>query len=354
MDMKRQNKILDFTVSIFFDIILEYCVYIIDNISKDKIQMRKWIVLLGIVFSMYGLAQTTDQGPSYYDGIAAHVNDKVITLDTAMRELYNNFDLTRVPPSQQAQKVKELYPVVLDLLIDRILILQAYESSGMVIPDKIISSRIQTIIAEEFGGDEARLKERLKKIRLTHPEWAQKVRENVILQAMRQTFVNEKIKVSPRMVREYYVAHKENYAPKAGTHVRTILLQGTEVQAENLWQALEEGQPFDKIAKQFSIDEKAAQGGDWGFVSLNENFAPAVITLIEETNVGERNRLNMGGDFHLIIEKVAVQVGDIPPLQSIWTQVERDVYNKKAEELYKTWTDGLRKRAYIKVNDPKF
>ncbi|MDO4527643.1 MAG: SurA N-terminal domain-containing protein [bacterium] len=316
--------------------------------------MRKWIFFLGLIFSTYCFAQAAESGPSYYDGIAAHINDKVVTLDTAMRELYNNFDLTRIPPHQQAQKVKELYPIVLDLLIDRILILQEYESTGMTLPDKIIASRIQSIIAEEFGGNEALLKERLKKIHLTYPEWAEKVRENVILQAMRQTYVNEKIKISPRMVREHYTANKESYATSSGTHVRTILLQGTTIQADNLWQALEDGQPFEKIAKEYSIDEKASLGGDWGFVSLTENFSPAVIELIESMKTGERKRLHMGGEFHLIVEKVAVKIGEIPPLQSIWTKVENDVYNKEAEEAYKVWTDGLRKRAYIKINDPQF
>lgn len=312
------------------------------------------MVLFGLLASTCGMATSATNGPSYYDGVAAHVNDKVITLDTAMRELYNNFDISRIPANQQHQKIKELYPVMLDLLIDRILILQEYETLGLNIPDKIISARIQTIIAEEFGGNEALLKERLQKIQLTYPEWAEKVRENVILQAMRQTQVNDKVTVTPRMVRAYYKEHKEKYAKSSGTHVRTILLQGTEVQADNLWEALEKGQAFADLAKQYSMDEKAAEGGDWGFVNLKDNFAPAVIQLIESMKVGERQRLNMGGDFHLIIEKVAVQVGEVPALQDIWTRVERDVYNKAAEELYKTWTEGLRKRAYIKRNDPQF
>lgn len=317
--------------------------------------MRKWIMAWGLLITMMTFATTVEaNGPSFYDGVAAHVNDKIITLDTVMHELYNNFDLSRVAPHQQATKVKELYPVVLDLLIDRVLILQAYEASGLTIPDKIISSRIQTIIAEEFGGNEALLKERLMKIRLTYPEWAQKIRENVILQAMRQTQVNEKLKVSPKMVREHYAKHKDAYAQQAGTHVRTILLQGSEVQANNLWQALEEGVPFAEIAEQYSMDEKAIDGGDWGFVSLEENFSPEVIQLITSMKIGERKRHTMGNEFHLIVEKVAVNVGEVPPLKDIWTRVENDVYNQKAEALYKTWTEGLRKRAYIKINDPKF
>lgn len=315
--------------------------------------MRTLTLLFALFITPWLLAETAS-GPTFYDGVAAHVNDKVITLDTAMQELYNNFDLSRLPPSQQPQKVKELYPVILDLLIDRVLILQAYEAAGVSLPDKIVEKRIQTIIAEEFGGNEALLRERLQKLRMTHPEWTQKVRENIILQAMRQTHVNEKIKIAPRMVREYYAAHKADYAPKAGTHLRTILLQGTLIQADNLWQALQEGEPFEQLAKQYSIDEKAAEGGDWGIVTLEENFSPAVITLIQSMAVGERQRLDMGGDFHLIVEKVAEQVGDIPPLSSIWSTVERDLYNKKAEEAYKVWTESLRKNAYIHINDPHF
>jgi peptidyl-prolyl cis-trans isomerase SurA len=318
--------------------------------------MYKWSTFLGLglLMTSVAIAEPVADGPSFYDGIAAQVNDKVITLDTAMKELYNNFDFSRLPAAQQPQKVKELYPVILDLLIDRVLILQAYESSDLSIPDKIISSRIQTIIAEEFNGNESLLKERLQKLRLTYPEWAQKVRENIILQAMRQTFVNEKIKVSPRMVREYYAANKQLYAQQSGTHVRTILLQGSTTQVNNLLEALANGVAFEQLAKDYSIDEKASNGGDWGFVSLAENFSPAVIECIQSMETGTRKHLDMGGDFHLIVEKVAEQVGETPPLSEIWSTVERDVYNQKAEELYKTWTEGLRKHAYIKINNPNF
>ena len=97
--------------------------------------------------------------PTFYDGVAAYVNDKVITVDTVMQELHNGFDLSSIPPAEQANRIRELFPVVRDMLVNRTLILEAYEASGAELPNEVVNERVRAIIADQFGGDEAKLKE---------------------------------------------------------------------------------------------------------------------------------------------------------------------------------------------------
>lgn len=290
---------------------------------------------------------------TFYDGVAAYVNDKVVTVDTVMRELHASFDLSQVPPAQLAARIHELFPVVRDMLVDRMLILEAYEASGAQLPNEFVNDRVQEILADQFDGDEAKLKEALRKSRLTHDEWVKQVRENLIVTAMRQLQVDRKIVVSPKRVRDYYAAHKADFAEDAGVRVRTVTIDpaGGEEAAQKALAELEAGKPFEEVAKAYSKDPQAANGGDWGFVDPKENFAAPAVAALEALKPGEHSGILTVDGWRLIVQKVEARTGKTPELEAIWPQVEAATRNALAQARYEAWIEGLRKKAYIKNLD---
>ena len=91
---------------------------------------------------------------SFYDGVAAYVDDKVVTVETVLLQMRMNFDLSKVPPAELPTRIRELFPVVRDMIVDRMLILKAYEESGAQLPNEAVNARVKEIIAESFEGSE--------------------------------------------------------------------------------------------------------------------------------------------------------------------------------------------------------
>lgn len=307
----------------------------------------------GLLLSLLLPVVALQAAPSPYDGVAAYVNDKVVTVDTVMKELHSGFDLSQVPMAQRADKVRELFPVVRDLIVDRMLILKAYEDSGAQLPNEAVTERIQAIVADEFGGDEARLTEMLRRNRMTKPEWIRHIRENMIVSAMRQLQVGKKTVVSPRRVKEYFAEHMDEFAEEGGVRVRVILIppaQGAAA-AEAALAELKKGVPFEEVAKKYSSDAKAKEGGDWGFVVPEATFAPAVAEALRGLKVGEHSGILEQGGYRSIVQKTEVRKGRRPTLAEAWPAAEAAVRAQLGQERYKVWLEGLRKAAYIKHVD---
>ena len=310
---------------------------------------RFWI--LAAVMGMLGW--TAVAAPSPFDGVAAYVNDKVVTVDTVMKELHASFDIARLPPAQRAGKVRELFPVVRDLIVERMLILKSYEDSGAQLPNEAVNERIQSIIAEQFGGDEAKLTEMLRRSRMTKPEWQKQVRENMIVAAMRNLQVNKKINLSPIRVKRYFAEHMNDFAEEGGVRVRSILLtpdQGAAV-AQEVTDALAKGTPFEEVAKKYSADGQAAQGGDWGYVNPAETFAPSVVEALKNLKEGECSPMLEQAGYRTIVQKVAVRRGKNPSLAEAWPRAEAALRQELGQKRYAEWVEGLRKNAYIQLVD---
>lgn len=319
--------------------------------------MRKWIsaLLFACITTMLGAQHVENyENASYYDGVAAYVDNKVITVDAVLKELLNNFNITSLPANKRREKMIELYPVVCDLMIEQTLILKSYANKGMNIPDRFVRDRIQTIIAESFGGDESKLREYLRQTRMTLQDWRGKVRDNLIVTAMRQAEVNDKVHVTPSEVRAYYQEHKDDYTTTAGTHIWTISLADTRTRAENIYEAIQKGESFDAIARRYSVDEKASLGGDWGTINLRDNFSEEIATGIDAMANGEIKMFSAAETYFCIVKKIGTSKGGEKPLMEIWSQVERDAHNKACERRYKAWIDELRSHAYVKMVENSF
>lgn len=310
--------------------------------------MKLRVFLLGLLLTGVAFSQATK-----YDGIAAYVNNKVVTIDNVMRQLHSHFDFAAVPDHEVPVRIREYFPVVRDLIVDRMLILEEYEASGANLPSTYFNARVEEILAEDYGGDEAKLKESLRRAHMTYDAWVKQVREDVIVQAMRQLQVGKKIQVTPRRVKTYFAEHMDDFATETGTRVRTILIlpdQGAAA-AEEVMAALKAGGDFAELAKRYSADSQAAQGGDWGYVKPEEAFSPVIAEALKKLKVGEYSDILESAGYRFIVQKVDVQRGARPKLQDVWPQVESAVRAELGRERYREWIEGLRKKAYIRTVD---
>lgn len=285
-----------------------------------------------------------------FDGVVAYVDDKVITMDTVLNELRASKQLWNTAPELQAAETIKYFPVFRDLLIERMLILKAYEASGGTLPAEAVNERIKQIIADGYEGSEAKLHNELRRAGLSYPEWQKQVRENMIVQAMRHLQVEKKIHVSPKRIREYYKAHPEQFTTSEGVQLQTILLppdQGR-VAAEEVLHQLREGADFAELARQFSVDQYAADGGDTGFIQPEEQFSPEAVAIIRNLKVGELSDIFEVKGYCQIFRKVAIKGEKLRPLQEAWADAEAAVHAELAKERYAKWIQSLRDNAHIR------
>ena len=311
--------------------------------------MKKTLIALSLLLMSHGFATNAQ----HYDGVAAYVDDKVITIDTVMNELRSGLKLWQYPAQEQMDLTRKNFPVIRDLLIERMLILKEYEQTGAQLPSEAVNERVQDIIAENYEGSEAKLRNDLLRTGLTYPEWLKQVRENMIVQAMRHLQVNKKIQVSPKRVRDYYNAHPELFTTAEAVHIKVILLppDHSRADAEALLRSLQEGASFAEAAAAYSIGQNAENGGDLGFIKPEEEFTPAIVEALAKLKDGELSGLIEVNNCLAILQKVASKNPRKVPLKEAWRTAYGKVEYELGLERYKVWIESLRKRAHIRYVD---
>ena len=320
-------------------------------------------ILLG-GFLLGGALQTTSaQQAEVVDGVAAIVNNDVITIsqvrelvgarERAMREGYNGPDL--------ADKIKEMRLGALKDLVDRQLIIQEFRSmqeKGANIPDYVVDDRVQTIIREEFGGERAAFIRTLQAQGYTLTRFKEVEKEKIIVQAMRQAKITDNFVVSPKQIQDFYDKNKTAYSIPEQVKLRMIVLRegADDVIGANKRQTAEEirekivgGAEFERMAQMYSEDEATSDlGGDWGWVernTLNEQLTKTAFSL----KAGETSPVLQIGDSFYILFVEARKNAAIKPMAEVREEIERNLIQQERMKAQQRWIDTLRRKAYIKI-----
>ena len=158
------------------------------------------------------------------DGIAAIVNTNAITFsDVRDMVLPVERDLRRTYAGQELQdKLKASALDALNTLVERSLIVQEFNSKGYKIPDSVIEERMREIIRQDFGGDKELMIRTISAQGMTMPQYRDKLRNQIIIQVMKQHQVTGEIIISPAKIETYYKDHQDDY--KVEDQIRRSLI----------------------------------------------------------------------------------------------------------------------------------
>ena len=314
------------------------------------------VVLTGVVRA---------QQAEVVDGVAAVVNKDVITIsqvreligsrEHSLREVYSGNDL--------AAKVAQMRTSALKDLVDRQLVIQEFkklQEKGANIPDYVVDDRVQTIIREEFGGDRSAFVRTLQAQGYTMTRFKEVEREKIIVQALRQSKVNENFVVSPNQIQSYYDKNRSAYALPEQIKLRMIILRegaggivpsaGNKAQtAEEIRQKLASGAEFSRMAEMYSEDDSTRDsGGDWGWIernTLNEELSKIAFSL----RAGQVSNVVRVGDSFYIMLVEARKNATVKPMSDVRQEIERNLIQQERMKVQERWLETLRKKAYIKI-----
>ncbi|MDD2708725.1 MAG: peptidylprolyl isomerase [Verrucomicrobiae bacterium] len=295
------------------------------------------------------------------DGIAAVVNDEIITY-TDLKKLVGQTEETMrkafAPDDPKlVEKLREARKEALDQLIERRLIIQAFNSRGGKVPDTYVEAEIQQIIEDQYGRDRTLLIKTLEAMGLSLETFKEQVREKQIVRFMRNNEVNREVIVSPYKIEQYYKAHAEEFKEGEKVKLRLIFIkkggneqetEGARSLAQELLLKLATGADFTALANVYSEGAEKNNGGELGFVgrdSLRKELADAAFSL----NPGQMSKVVETGEGFYIMQVEEKKPSKVTSMEEARDLIERLLIQQQTEELQKRWIQSLRRKAYIRL-----
>ena len=222
-----------------------------------------------------GLIILPPAGAQVVNGIRAIVHDSIITSDDVERATEQTAAVLRSQlrnqPSQLQKKMDEARQENLEKLLTRKLILHEFNTAGYTLPESVIDEIVSERIQERFGRDRVTLTKSLHAQGLTIERFRQQVRDQFVVDALRQKNVSAPIIISPHKVESYYLAHREEYKVEDEVKVRILVLTKSndptspdpQKLAEEILTKLKDGATFTEMVTVYSQEARSTQEGKW-------------------------------------------------------------------------------------------
>ena len=364
----------------------------------------KW---LWIMVSALVLCTGSTDAAVLRNHIAAIANDAIITrqqieeyteksVDVLRRTYYNQ-------PEVFQKKRAETFDEGLQQLVERELILDDFEKSGLVMPESIVDDEIRDRIREKFG-DRLTLTRTLHAEGITFETFRKRIREEIIVRLMIQRSMQGANLVSPAKIELYYHERVDNFKVGEQVKLRMIVLgqasgaTTAEIKklAEEVHRKIASGASFADMAGEISEGSARGEKGDWGWVEktkLNRGLADIAFSLPTGKTSGvvgfasqgteaywiylydqsgqissvrkytskdvfiEEKKLDgaLGADaalppperFYLMLVEDRKEA-HTRPLPEVQDQIEKDLLVQEHERLRRKWLDRLKNKAFVR------
>jgi len=320
------------------------------------------VVLLFLAVSVLCPASTLRDRRTL-DGVAAHVNEHVITVGDVLAALQAVIVQLRdtYRGNELREKLQTAYGDALEALVARRLILDAYEKQKkMRIPDWVVDNRVEEIVHSRFEGDRSALIAALSKEQIDYEEWREEIREHIVVSSMRGLMVERELRVSPALVRQTYEKNLDTYRRPRQVRVRMIVLKkegepeavaAKRELAARLRRDLLAGRDFSGLAVAHSEGIHASKGGDWGWIEPAKTLRKELADAVNALKTGEIGDVIETPDELYILRVEGRKDASVAPFAEVQPKIERELRRKEGERLYGEWIERLRKQAYVKVFD---
>lgn len=286
---------------------------------------------------LFSLLALTSVSAMEVDGVVARVNSDAILRSDVVQEMI------------RVNAHKSEYSMILNELIDRKLILKAARDAKMTMQDWVVEDRVREIVNKSFDGDRNKLMEMLSKNKITYPEWYARIKEEMVISAMRWSAVEKHAMPSPQAMKKMYEEHKDRYAQESSVSISIILLEPKDaIKRGEVSNQLKE-RSFEEVAREFSADSHAAEGGEWKNIKPAEVFKSRIVEEIEKLPVGAISSWIDIDGWNFLLRKNEEKVGKMLTFAEAYEAIEADVRAQETKRIYEAWVNRLRAEAYIKV-----
>jgi peptidyl-prolyl cis-trans isomerase SurA len=297
------------------------------------------------------------------DRVAAIVNGEVVTLQeliaSAGEELRSTADL---PEAQREQAVARSLRRAFETIVgDRLLAAQAKEL-GMEATEAQIDQAVEDI-KKTNNFDDEKLKQALAAQGQTIEQWRATLRRQFEAFNVLRYRVRSRVKISDEDLKNYYQAHRSEFAGEEQLHVRHIFLplpenasaaETAKVRAagEKVVQRVATGEDFAQIAREVSKGPGAEDGGDLGWLSrgtIQKSLEDVAFALKD----GEVSGLVRAGPGFHVFKVEGRRTSGGKTFEEARAEIQDRLMNEQAETYRQQYLAELRRDAVIELRIPE-
>jgi len=333
--------------------------------SGDRIKFNVWISPLYAAFIIWAgvVGAATSHGAQIVDRIVAVVNDDIITLNdlnNSLKPYMNQIKSMGYDAGKESDVLAKLQKDMLNRLIDQTLTGQEIKKAKLEISDKELDDAMQKIKEKNFYSDED-FRKALAADGMSLEDYRNKMKEQILRSRLVNREVKSKIVVTEQDIKAYYDAHSEAYGREQKYHLRNIIMRLPQMASDAekrdvlkrmaaVLEKLDNGEPFETLARQYSETSLAAEGGDLGFFKL-EALSPQLQEALQELRAGDLTPVLETDQGYQIFYIQEIRVIPGKPLAEVSAEIQEKLYAEIMEKKFKQWLEELRKRSHVKVID---
>jgi parvulin-like peptidyl-prolyl isomerase len=288
------------------------------------------------------------------DKIVAVVNDEVITqgeIDSRLggfiqeqRSVYGD----NIP----LEKINEARFKVLQLLISDKLVISQAKRKKIVVSEKEVNGQVERV-KKNFPSEEV-FYQALEKQGLAVDTLKENYRTNLMAQKLVEKEIRSKIIVTPQDVFKYYSDNKAEFTEPKMAKARIVTIKAGSARddatakqmAENILIRIKNGENFSELAREFSEDTYAKDGGDMGFVKKGDMMSKIdeAIFSLKTFQFSQVIKTDLG--YH-IFKVEEIKQPELLKFDTVSKDIEHIIFYKKLDERTKNYIEKLKESAYI-------
>lgn len=323
--------------------------------------MRVLVLLLALSTVAWAQKSPNAGKKEHLERVVAVVNDSII--------LQSELDARLVPVVQEAQQIADpaerrrrmakLSSQVLDEMVNEELIVQAAENAKIEVESSEVQAALDEI-KQQNNLDDAGLQQALAQQGYTLQGYKADLRRQLLrLRAVNQ-LVAPKVQVTDEDIHARYDQLQRRSEAVSAVQLSHILIKlpehPTEQQlaeakekAAKAMDRVKNGEAFAAVAKEVSEDPStAANGGELGWFqrgSINPDWEQIVFSM----NKGDMRGPVTGPQGLHVFYVTDIKQSELKPFDQMKDQLQRELRRRELDKQTQTWTEELRKKAYIDI-----
>jgi len=305
------------------------------------------IVVVAFVFTIfYGTFTRRSQNSSQNVAAAATVNNTVITiydLENQFRNFISQFD-NKYLNELDEKGVNYLKRLTLESMINNELLYQEAKSRKIKVSNDEINARLNEIKANFPSDREFQNYLQYQGIRIN--DLRESLKRDLMITHLTDSLY-ESIIIPPEDIKNYYEKNKSLFSTPAQYHLYQMTFTSQE-EAEKVYKRVNLGEDFSSLAKTYSTDSYASQGGDAGWIS--ENALPNEVKdiLIEmKENLGSVTPIVKIGDNYQFFKLIETKPAEEKTLEESQEEIKVILENEQKKVKLEHLIAEIREKANI-------
>ena len=261
---------------------------------------------IAVVLGLLAAVAAAPLGAEIIEQVLVNVNGDILSkTEFEQRQvaiLRQRPELANVTPDSPVLRkaVLEVTPQLILEAVDELLLIQRGRELGLTLGDEQFASIVENIRKSNNIESDEQFQMALKQEGMTMPDLRRALERQMLASEAQRRDVVDKISVTEAEARAYYEAHKGEFTTPSEVTLREILIEvpltdkginvaqddEAKAEAEDVRKRLLAGEPFPRLAAEFSDAPSKANGGLIGPIRENE-LAEALQQQLSKLKVGD-------------------------------------------------------------------